>query len=216
VSSVPTGRYGGRSAEDRRAQRRSRLLEAGLDIVGTDGWQAATVRAVCARAKLTPRYFYESFASREALLLEVFDGIVAEATGRVLAAIAGAPENAEAKSRAAIAAFVDVLLDDPRKARVAFSEAMGDEALMRRRLHTLRLFSGLVADQARAFYRSPAEADDLVELTAFLLVGGLAELLIAWLDGDLRTTREALVEDCAELFAAVGEAAAGIARRRAG
>jgi AcrR family transcriptional regulator len=214
VSQVPTGVYGGVPGEQRRAERRARLLEAALELAGTDGWPAATVRSVCARAKLTPRYFYESFENRDALLLALFDEVAAQAAVRVLAAVTAAPEEAEAKSRAAIAAFVDLLEQDPRKARILFSEAMGHEALVRRRLDGLKMFSGLIADQARAFYRVPRDADRLVETTALLLAGGLGQLLMAWLDGDLASTRDELVDDVAALFAATGEAAAEIARRR--
>ena len=214
VSRAPTGVYGGIPADQRRAERRVRLIEAALDLAGTEGWQAASVRAVCARAKLTPRYFYESFESRDELLLALFDELAAEAAGRVLAAVTAAPEEAEAKSRAAVATFVDLLVEDPRKARILFAEAMGHEALVRRRLDVLKMFAGLIADQARGFYRPPPGSERLVETTALLLAGGLAELLIAWLDGDLESTRDELVDDCAALLAATGEAAVALARRR--
>jgi hypothetical protein len=52
-------------------------------------------------------------------------------------------------------------------------------------------------------------------VTATLLAGGLAELLMAWLDGDVGATRDELVDDVAALFAAMGGTAAAIARRRA-
>ncbi len=215
----PTGVYRGETAEERRAARRAQLLDAGLELVGTSGWQAATVRAVCARARLTTRYFYESFASRDALLLALLDAITEEAAARVLAAVAAAPEEAQEKSRAAVAAFVDLLVEDPRKARVAFSEAQGNEQLVRRRRDGLRLFARLMAEQARAFYATGdgaegADGDRLVDVTAIMLAGGMAELFVAWLDGEVAATRDELVEDCAALLAATGDAASAIARER--
>lgn len=189
-------------------------MEAGLDIAGNEGWQAAGVRAVCARARLTTRYFYESFDNREALLVAVFDAASAEAAERVVAAVGGAPDDALSKSRAAVGAFVDLLEEDPRKARVMFTEAIGVEALERRRHEVLRLFAHLIREQAREFYRAPPAADRILDTTAFLLAGGLAELLLAWLDGELASSRDELVEDCAALLAATGEAASAIARRR--
>src|SRR5581483_1962254 len=93
--------YGGVDAVERRAARRARLIGAALDLLGTDGWQATTVRAICARAGLTARYFYESFADRDELLLAVFDEIAQEAAAVVLDAVASAPAEAWAKSRAA-------------------------------------------------------------------------------------------------------------------
>ena len=37
------------------------LIEAALDVVGARGLAGLTMTAVCARARLTERYFYESF-----------------------------------------------------------------------------------------------------------------------------------------------------------
>jgi AcrR family transcriptional regulator len=209
-----TGVYRGVAAEERRAERRARLLEATLDLVGAGGWQAATVRGVCARAGLTTRYFYESFASRDALVLALFDAITEQAAVRVLTAVAAAPDDAERKAHAAVGAFVDLLVEDPRKARVAFAETAGNDGLTQRRREGQRMFARLTAEQALAFYGAPAEADRIVHITATLLAGGFSELLTAWLDGDVEATRDELVDDCAALFAAAGGTAAGIARRR--
>jgi AcrR family transcriptional regulator len=201
--------YRGVSAEDRRAERRERLLEAGLDLLGTEGWPGTTVRAICARAGLTERYFYESFVDREALLVAVFDRITAEAMQVILRAVQEAPRDARAKARAAIGAYVELMTDDPRKGRIAFVEAMGSEALMSRRLETLRTFAGVVAEQAEAFFGAAAPSRRELELTAHALVGALAELLIAWLDGSLGVSRERLVEHCTGLFVAAAGVRSG-------
>jgi AcrR family transcriptional regulator len=207
--------YGGVEASERIAARRARLLEAALESLGTDGWQAATVREICARAKLTPRYFYESFRDRDELLLALFDQIAQESAEAVLKGVASAPsDDPRAAARAAIGAFVSLLTDDPRKSRVLFVEAMGSEALTRRRFETLRVFAQLVAGQARAFYRTPDAVDPLVEESALLLVGGLAEILLAWLDGTLHVTQEQLIDDCTDLFVLTGEGTVRLVRGR--
>ena len=208
------GRYAGVDAVDRVSARRARLVEAALSLLGTDGWPVTTGRGICAHAKLTPRYFYESFADLDAILLAVFDAIAAESAAAVLGAVTAAPQNARAKSRAAIGAFVELLTDDPRKARVLFIEAMGSESLARRRFETVRMFARLVAEQARSFYGVPGEADPLVELTALMLAGGLAEAVLAWLDGTLQIPRDQLIEDCTDLFVANGEAAVRLVNAR--
>ena len=59
-------RYGGLTAEERRAERRARLVRAATEIWVAEGWAAVSMRAVCARAGLTDRYFYEEFGNREA------------------------------------------------------------------------------------------------------------------------------------------------------
>jgi AcrR family transcriptional regulator len=214
VTRPGSGVYGGVDAAGRRERRRAALTEATLDLLGTEGWQAATVRAICSRARLTPRYFYESFADRDAVLLAVFDEVSAEGARVAVAAVQDAPDDARAKSRAAIGAFIEFLTNDPRKARVLFVEAMGSETLGRRRFEMLRVFAGLVAEQARIFYRMPDATDPLIETTALMLVGGLAETILAWLDGTLKITRAQLIEDCTDLFVATGEASARLVRAR--
>jgi AcrR family transcriptional regulator len=214
VSRAATRVYGGQSAEQRRTERRQQLLAAGLDLMGTEGWSATTVRGVCTRAKLTSRFFYESFEDLDALAVAVFDEVVEDATARVVEAVAAAPDDPHEKARAAIDTFVRALTDDPRKARVTFIEALGSEALLERRLATMNVFAELIAAQARASYPPPAAEDPLVELTARLLTGGLAELLITWLQGEIAMDRERLIEDCVALFVATAESAAALARKR--
>ncbi len=73
VSSSTAGRrYGGADPEERRARRRAALIEAGLEIFGTDGYATASVKNICALAGLTQRYFYESFGDRAELLEAVY------------------------------------------------------------------------------------------------------------------------------------------------
>jgi AcrR family transcriptional regulator len=206
--------YGGIAADDRIEARRARLMEAALELMGTEGWSGTSVRGVCRRAGLTPRFFYESFDDLDAIAVAVFDDIAVRATAAILEAVRDAPADPAAQARAAIATFVDQLTEDPRRARVAFAEALGSEALARRRLQAMRAMARLIADHGRLAYGAPREADTLVEITASLLAGGIAELLIAWLDGAIDATRDELVEDCAALFMVTAEGAATIGRRR--
>ena len=57
------GGWAGTTLADRRADRRRRLLDVGLDLLGSRGSAAVSVRSVCRTAQLTDRYFYESFAA---------------------------------------------------------------------------------------------------------------------------------------------------------
>src|SRR5882757_8998724 len=75
VLSPPDRRYRGSSAEERRAQRREQFLRAAVRVYGEEGYRRATVRAVCEAAGLTERYFYESFANSEALLVASFEAV---------------------------------------------------------------------------------------------------------------------------------------------
>src|ERR1700734_2249675 len=95
--------YRGVSAQERIAERRRQLLDAGLELFGTRGISAVGVGDVCAEAGLTKRYFYESFQSIDALAEAVFEEIRANLIARVAPAIvAGGPGNI----RPAIDAYV--------------------------------------------------------------------------------------------------------------
>ena len=75
--------YGGQSHADRMAERRAAFIEAGFQLIGTEGYRAATVRAVCKQAGITDRYFYELFGNTEGLLIAVYE-TVAEALQQAL------------------------------------------------------------------------------------------------------------------------------------
>jgi AcrR family transcriptional regulator len=200
--------YRGLGADERRAERRARLLASGLELLGSRGWQATTVTAVCEHARLTPRYFYESFADRDELLVAIFDAIIEEVAEAVLRALPSAPADMGEVLRAHIEAWVTVARDDRRKARVAFVEALGSEALMRRRLDATRQLAGLLTEQARAVYGVPPRGAASLDVAGLVAAGGLIETMIERVEGELERDSEQLVAQFTEVCAASFEAAA--------
>ncbi len=138
ASSLPR-RYAGLSGDQRTARRRESLLEAGLDVFAAAGISGATMTAICARAKLTERYFYESFTSRDELLQTVLDGIAEEVRRRGLDALHADTGTLEQRVRNAIASFVTILTEDPRKGRFALIESAAVEPLRTHRRAALRV-----------------------------------------------------------------------------
>jgi AcrR family transcriptional regulator len=204
---VGTRAYGGLSAQERQAQRRAALLAAALDVIGTEGHARLTVAGLCARAGLNERYFYESFRTLDEVLVAVFDEVIAELAGEIVTAIAAAPDETRAKARAAIAAAVELLTDDSRKARVVFVEALAARALVARRAEVARTFVALIVGQAQQFYgaETALRIGSWAEFAAAHLLGGLAETMTAWLRGDLAITRDELIERSTDLFVLVAE-----------
>lgn len=214
MTTPATRTYRGRSADERRDDRRRRLLDAGLDLIGTEGWSATTVRAVCRRARLSARFFYESFDDLDALAVAVFDEVLGEALAEALPAMGEAADaGLEARLRAGVDALVTALTEDPRRARIAFVEALGSVPLMERRMRGMRMIADLLATEIRAAYTVP-EDDAFVDLAAVALSGALTELMIVWLGGDLRMSRAQLVDDVVELLLLNAEGAAAVANRR--
>jgi len=68
-------RYRGSSGDERRGERRVKLLEAAIREYGALGYRNVGVRAVCAAAGLTERYFYEAFPNSEALLIACLNAL---------------------------------------------------------------------------------------------------------------------------------------------
>lgn len=117
-------RYLGATPEERRAHRRARLVGAALAVFGRRGFHAATVREICAEARLTERYFYESFTGMDALFAAVYAAVLDELRARTLAALQQAPAEPLAQAEAALRVFFEFVREDPPRARVALIDAM--------------------------------------------------------------------------------------------
>ena len=207
-------RWAGLAAADRRAERRTLLLDAAYELLGTEGWSGTTVRAVCQAARLNPRYFYESFDGLDALVVAVYDRLVAQLAGEVRAAVAAAGDDPRAHTRAAIERIVGFIDEDRRRARVLYVEALGNEALNRRRIETGHALVAGVEQHTAERHGPLAPGEQIGRIAAAVLVGGTSELVLAWLDGRITVSREQLIDDATDLFLAVGEAAAAVAARR--
>ncbi|NIH79859.1 TetR/AcrR family transcriptional regulator [Amycolatopsis viridis] len=198
--------YGGVAGEDRRAERRAQLLEAGLELLGArEGDRNLTVRGVCRRAGLAARYFYENFADRNALAVAVHDRVVEGIAATTLDAVQNAPGDARAKTHAGLSRLVRTIAEDPRTGFLLFSPALHDTVLAERRAAAARWFAALLGLQAREFYGMPSTAR--LDLFAEMLVGGLSQALTSWLEGTLPLSEEDLVEHCTEVFLAVSRIA---------
>ncbi len=189
--------YGGRSAGERERERRGKLVAAALEIWGDDGWAAVTMRGVCARAALIDRYFYESFADRDALLVAVWDQIIDETIGLLTSAIAGVADPT-ARLRAAISVIVHGAAADPRRARIAFGEHAGSAALEARRRATLQRFTDLLVLVARPDLAREVD-ENALRMTTLLGIGGFVELISAWHSGLVHTSADALIDHTTRL-----------------
>lgn len=207
ASSRTPSRWNGLSPEERQRERRRLLVDAAFDLLANEGSNGTTVRAVCAEARLNPRYFYESFDELDTLIVAVYDTVITQLRSEVATAVVAAGDDTKAAVRAAVEATVRFVDGDRRRGRVLFVEALGNEAL---NVHRVRTGFGLVElvqrDQARRHGRTGAEQID--RLSAAMLVGGFSEILAAWLDGRIDMSVTTLIDTSTTLFVAVGEAAA--------
>lgn len=208
-------RWTGLSAEDRRQERRALLLDAAFELLGSDGWEAMTVRSVLERARLNPRYFYESFGDLDQLAVAVYDRVVDELGAVVWAALATSKDAPADQVGGVVRGIVEFIDEDRRRGRVLYVEGLGNEALNRRRIETGRMVVAFLEDSAAARRPSGQAADEIGRVAASVLVGGFSQLLVDWLAGRMRTDRERLIGDATTLLLALGDAAATVAAERA-
>ncbi len=200
-------RWNGLSPEQRQRERRELLVRAAFDLLASGGIAATTVRGVCAEARLNPRYFYESFDELDALVVAVYDQVVAELRARVGAALGAAGDDPHDAIRAQVDATVRFVHEDPRRGRILYVEALGNEALNIRRLQTgFDLVELIRRDTMRR--RGGGGSEQIDRLSAAMLVGGFSEILAAWLDGRIDMTVADLIDTATRLFVAVGEVTA--------
>ena len=189
--------FKGVSADDRRTDRRNRLVVAAFEIAGTEGAGALGVGRVCLAAGLTKRYFYESFASLAELQSAVVDHAITVMSERV---DPFSPSGPGGPPHAWLGAFVGALVDDGCLARVLLAETHGG---------ALSPFRHQIIDVAIAGMAPPG-SDPHSELRARLVsyaqIGTLSELCLAWHQGQLVMERATLVEVLADLFDRIGEA----------
>lgn len=193
--------YGGRSGVERRAERRARLLEAGLELLGNHGLAGTTLRKVCQTANLPSRYFYENFADVEALTEAVFDAVLDEVLYRGLADVQEASPDLPSKVNAALRCAIDVVADDPRKGHVALNLALASPGLAERRHQATVRIANIIADLGGDYVLPGTNRAQLLTISRFF-VGGFAELLTAWMN-DPTVSREELLDDSTQLFMAI-------------
>lgn len=189
---TPVRPYRGVDAAARLAQRRGRLLTAGLDLLGAEGAEATdlTVRAVCSQAGLAARYFYESFTDKDHFVSAVYDWVVGGIATSTQAVVAAAPPAEQ--TGAAMGNVVRTIAEDPRVGRLLFSSELANEMVARKRVESTTFFAILLGQQAEAALN--LEANEILRATANFAVGGVAQTISAWLAGELRLSPEQLIE----------------------
>jgi AcrR family transcriptional regulator len=193
--------YRGVSADERRADRRRRLVEACLDVVRSEGVSGTTVDRVCTQAKLTKRYFYEGFVDLDALLLATADELFAGLRAQMEDDVARHPPG-PARTHAVVTTLIDSLADDPRLARL-YVECPGHPVLRRRREEAIASFTEFVAVQVLALPEpgQPVAAGRL--LATRVLVAGTTDLVTSWLSGAIDADRQSVTTAIEQLGQAV-------------
>ena len=206
--------YAGESASDRAGRRRRQLLDAGLELFGTAGYRATTVRLLCREAQVSDRYFYEQFDSTEDLLVAVYDECTARLEAAALTALGDGTGEVGDLARRGLDAFLALVEDDPRLARVVWFEVLGvsarvESTYLSRMQRFGHLMLGVLADRD-----DTADLPDAArELMASAAVGAVSNAVVTWSITGFTTERAVVTESLAQFLAG---AATALARPTAG
>src|SRR5690349_5822173 len=92
--------------------KRQRILEGMLEVVGTNGYDPASVRMLLDLTGLYRQAFYDEFPDKDSCYLEAFDFGVARLEAIAVGAAAAEP-SWQGRLRAGLGAILDAFDDDP-------------------------------------------------------------------------------------------------------
>ena len=186
--------YRGVPQDERRAQRRNQLIAAAIAVYGERGYRQATVKAVCEAAGLTERYFYESFANSEELLIASYDAVTYSVLDEMLGAAAQAGGDRMARGRAMLQTYFAALQREPRSARVFLVEIRGvSRAVDKAFDSSLRAIGEQVG---RIVGKEGGASDPLLEAG---VVGGVIHIALRWIEDDYQPGIEVVTETALRL-----------------
>ncbi len=199
-------RFRGKTVEERSAERRARLVAAGLHEFGSRGFHDVGVRDVCSRAGLTERYFYESFDNLTALFTEVYRGCVARVRAATDAAIESA-DDAGALPRAGLEAFFATLQDEPRMARILLIDVLTVDAdVVAQSQVVLQSFADMVGRVLADHFPNVAASGFSGSVIAGGLLGATVQIAVQWVFGGFAEPRAVIVDHAVFIFESVAAA----------
>jgi AcrR family transcriptional regulator len=193
----PSRRYGGLSVAQRRAERRARLLAAGLQLFGTAGFLKTSIPMICNASGVTARHFYEEFPSREALLRTILDEIAEHAHDIVREHLRATEKPVYERMLASNRAYYSYFTDDPRRARIYALESLGVSPELEAHRRALRERSIRQLTRATEVLEPTGVLHDL---DSRLISIGLGSAAVAILAEWVLATNKPTVEKMAEML----------------
>ncbi len=182
-------RIGGLDATARREERRTRLLDAALELIASDGYANTSIEQLCQTAYVGTRGFYQVFDSKEDCYLALLERITADISTRMLATLETVPDDHVTAGRTLLSTLAHALVDDPRVARASFGEASGISPAVERQRRANRRWAAGFLEEVWLRYGIVTDAD--ARVVAIAVIGGLFELIADWLlEADPRSPRD--------------------------
>ena len=189
--------FKGLSLEQRQNERREKLIEAGLQIYGTQGFFSVTVRDICNEAKLTERYFYESFKRSEELFKTIYLRLIEQLQQDILAAVMQSKVTPRLMINSGLNALLKALQDDPRMARILFIDAILVHELQGNTIYeaVARFDRMIQAFMMLMFPKKHSQAANL-SLVSTGLNGYVTHIAMRWVIGGFKEPRDQILGAC--------------------
>ena len=194
--------FKGLSLTERKLARREKLIEAGIETYGTQGFFSVTVKDVCNEAKLTERYFYESFKKSEDLFQTIFLKQIETLQQNVMQAVMQASPDPVNMIDAGLGALLCTLKNDPRLARIIYIDAMLVQELHNQAtIHeTMQRFDRMIQAFVMLMMPHLPHSEQEVSLIATGLNGYVTQIAIRWVMGGFKQSLEEVLFACRTVF----------------
>ncbi|MCU4413045.1 TetR/AcrR family transcriptional regulator [Acinetobacter sp. WU_MDCI_Axc73] len=194
--------FKGLSLTERKHARREKLIEAGIETYGTQGFFSVTVKDVCNEAKLTERYFYESFKKSEDLFQTIFLKLIETLQQNVMQGVMQAASDPAKMIDAGLSALLSTLKDDPRLARIIYIDAMLVQELHNQAtIHeTMQRFDRMIQAFVMLMMPNLQHSEQEVSLIATGLNGYVTQIAIRWVMGGFKQSQEDILFACRTVF----------------
>jgi len=202
---IQTRHYAGVDASSRKNERNEKIIAAGLEAFGTQGYAKATIKGICQIAGLTERYFYESFQSKEELLCAVYRRLINELETDALAIIQTPDISPDETASQSLKMFYRHFQTDPRRARVQLFEILGVSPRVDKEYQTAMR---TLADWIIQIYAAVFPGIDQQWLRSTIIpaaaAGAIIEVANQWVLDGFKTEIDDMVAQAISIFMAVG------------
>ena len=202
TSKTKERQFKGLSLTERKQARREKLIEAGIEAYGTHGFFAVTVKDICNEAKLTERYFYESFKKSDELFQTIFLKLIDQLQHNVMQAIMQASTDPRKMIEAGLTALLTTLRDNPRMARIIYIDAMLVQELHNQAtIHeTMLRFDRMIQAFVMLMMPDIDRSEREISFVATGLNGYVTQIAIRWVVSGFKQSLEDVLSSCSIVF----------------
>jgi AcrR family transcriptional regulator len=194
--------FKGLSLTERKQARREKLIEAGIEAYGTQGFFAVTVKDICNEAKLTERYFYESFKKSDELFQTIFLKLIDQLQQNVMQAIMQASTDPRKMIESGLTALLTTLKDNPGMARIIYIDAMLVQELHNQAtIHeTMLRFDRMIHAFVMLMMPHIDRSEREISLVATGLNGYVTQIAIRWVVSGFKQSMQEVLSSCSIVF----------------